>query len=128
VEQQFCRLQCARQGRSAARQPLRPRCNGSPTRPPPPRPVHGARRRTPFSNPLSQLWAVKGRTDSAQASVQELRADGHLSWADSLEQHYRTGKTVGRGEPGRPRPDSQCGSCAYDARSPEVTLYWSGYG
>lgn len=97
--QQLSRLQPHRQARSVSRQALRPRCSSSPTRPPPARPIHGSRKRSPFSNPLSQLWAVKGRTDQTQpASVQDQRADGHLSWADSLEQHYRTGKTVGRGE------------------------------
>lgn len=81
--------------RPAARQPVHVRFSSSPTRPPPARPI-----RRPFSSPLPQqfqrLWALKKGKEATQ-QIHDQRAEGHLSWADGLEDHYRTGKTVGRG-------------------------------
>ena len=83
-----------RQSRRAAREPARARASSSPTRPPPAKPM-----RRPFSSPLPQfqrLWAVKRGKETAQHTLEQ-RAEGRLCWADGLEEHYRTGKTVGRG-------------------------------
>lgn len=93
--------------RPTARRQMRVRASSSPTRPPPAKPM-----RRPFSSPLPQwqrLWAVgKQGREPAHSSVLEQRAEGHLGWADGLEEHYRTGKTVGRGAlPQRSRSTTQ---------------------